>query len=74
MGLRDATSRRAAASDTLTGAKRLFLPIGTARGPVGVIGLTRADGAPLLTPDERRLVDALADQAAIAIERIGLAA
>ena len=59
-------------SDTLTGAKRLFLPIGTARGPVGVIGLTRASGAPLLTPDDRRLVDALGDQAAIAIERIGL--
>lgn len=60
-------------SDTLTGAKRLFLPIGTGRGRLGVVGLTRADGIPLLTPDERRLFDALADQTAIAIERIVLA-
>ena len=60
-------------ADTLTGAKRLFLPIGTARGGIGVIGLTRASGTPLLSPDERRLFDALADQTAIAIERIVLA-
>ena len=60
-------------ADTLTGAKRLFLPIGTARGPAGIIGLTRSGGTPLLTPDERRLFEALADQTAIAIERIVLA-
>lgn len=60
-------------ADTLTGAKRLFLPIGTARGSIGVIGLTRPGGTPLLTPDERRLFYALADQTAIAIERIVLA-
>ena len=60
-------------ADTLTGAKRLFLPIGTARGSIGVIGLTRASGTPLLSPDERRLFDALTDQTAIAIERIVLA-
>ncbi|HEY1612456.1 MAG TPA: sensor histidine kinase KdpD [Rhizomicrobium sp.] len=60
-------------ADTLPGAKRLFLPMRTGRGPVGVVGLDRDRPGPLLTPDQRRLFDALADQAALAIERIHLA-
>jgi two-component system sensor histidine kinase KdpD len=60
-------------ADTLPGAKRLFLPLRTGSGPVGVIGIDRDAPGPLLTPDERRLLDALADQAAVAIERITLA-
>ncbi len=66
-------------ADTLPGAPRLFLPLRTASGPVGVLGIDR-EGAkpdairPLLAPDQRRLLDALADQAAVAIERINLAA
>jgi two-component system sensor histidine kinase KdpD len=64
-------------SDTLPGARRLFLPLRTERGLVGVMGLdrtpeNRGEGT-LLSPDERRLLDALADQAAVAIERITLA-
>jgi two-component system sensor histidine kinase KdpD len=61
-------------SDTLPGAKRLFLPLRTERGLVGVMGLDRPSESTLLSPDERRLLDALADQAAVAIERIALAA
>ena len=38
-----------------------------------MIGIDRDTPGPLLTPDERRLLDALADQAAVAIERISLA-
>ena len=60
-------------ADTLPGGKRLFLPLRTGSGPVGVIGIDRDAPGPLLTPDERRLLDALCDQAAIAIERISLA-
>lgn len=60
-------------ADTLPGAKRLFLPLRTGRGAVGVIGIDRDEPGPLLAPDERRLLDALLDQAAIAIERIRLA-
>jgi two-component system, OmpR family, sensor histidine kinase KdpD len=60
-------------SDTLPGAKRLFLPMRTGRGLVGVAGLDNDRPGPLLSPDQRRLYDALADQAAIAIERINLA-
>ena len=61
-------------ADTLPGAKRLFLPLRTGRGPVGVLGIDSDQPGPLLTPDTRRLVDALADQVAVAIERINLAA
>jgi two-component system sensor histidine kinase KdpD len=60
-------------ADSLPGAKRLYLPIRTGRGAVGVIGLDSDKPGPLLTPDQRRLFDALADQAALAIERILLA-
>jgi two-component system sensor histidine kinase KdpD len=60
-------------SDTLAGAKRLFLPMSTGRGPVGVVGLHRERPGALLTPDERRLLDALIDQTTIAIERVELA-
>jgi two-component system sensor histidine kinase KdpD len=45
----------------------------TGRGLVGVVGLDNDRAGPLLSPDERRLYDALADQAALAIERINLA-
>jgi two-component system sensor histidine kinase KdpD len=45
----------------------------TARGKVGVVGLESDRSGPLLNPDQRRLYDALADQAALAIERIDLA-
>ena len=51
----------------------LFLRIGTDAGAVGVIGVARAPGKPSLTPEEHRLLDALADQAAVAIERVALA-
>ena len=59
-------------ADTLPGAKRLYLPLKTGRTPVGVVGLDNDKPGPLLTPDQRRLLDALTDQAAIAIERIQL--
>ncbi len=67
-------------ADTLPGARRLFLPMATGRGAVGVIGIGREEAEdtpnrtiPLLSPDQARLLDALADQAAQAIERVGLA-
>jgi two-component system sensor histidine kinase KdpD len=66
-------------ADTLPGARRLFLPLRTGRGPVGVLGIDRDTPPgdvtrPLLAPDQRRLLDALADQAAVSIERVNLAA
>jgi two-component system sensor histidine kinase KdpD len=60
-------------SDTLPGARRLFLPMRTGRGAIGVVGIDSDKPGPLLTPDERRLLDALIDQGALAIERVHLA-
>jgi two-component system sensor histidine kinase KdpD len=59
-------------SDTLPGTQRLFLPMVTGRGAIGVIGIDSDKPGPLLTPDERRLLDALSDQGALAIERVHL--
>jgi two-component system, OmpR family, sensor histidine kinase KdpD len=59
-------------SDTLPGAKRLFLPMRTGRGAIGVIGIDSDKPGPLLSPDQRRLLDALIDQSALAIERVYL--
>jgi two-component system sensor histidine kinase KdpD len=44
----------------------------TGRGAVGVMGLDSDKAGPLLTPDGRRLLDALMDQAALAVERVRL--
>ena len=61
-------------ADTLPGAQRLFLPLRTSRGVIGVVGLGRGRRPDvILTPDERRLLDALMDQAAVAIERVSFA-
>jgi two-component system, OmpR family, sensor histidine kinase KdpD len=57
-------------ADTLPGAKRLFLPMRTGRGLIGAIGIDNDRTGPLLTPDQRRLLDALVDQGALAIERV----
>jgi two-component system, OmpR family, sensor histidine kinase KdpD len=59
-------------SDTLPGAKRLFLPMRTGRGAIGVMGIDSDKPGPLFTPDQRRLADALGDQGALAIERVRL--
>ena len=59
-------------SDTLPGAKRLFVPMNTGRGAVGVVGIDRDEPGPILTPDQFRLLNALTDQAALAIERVNL--
>jgi two-component system, OmpR family, sensor histidine kinase KdpD len=59
-------------SDTLPGAKWLFLPMRTGRGAVGILGITRDDTGVLLRSEQRRLLDALADQGALAIERVHL--
>lgn len=68
------TNDRAAGrgSDTLPGSHRLFLPMRTARGIVGVVGIDSDRPGPLLTPDQRRLFDALVNQGALAIERVHL--
>ena len=60
-------------TDTLPGAKRLFIPLKTERDQVGLLGLYRDQEDFTLSSDEKRLLDALADQTAVAIERVHLA-
>jgi two-component system, OmpR family, sensor histidine kinase KdpD len=59
-------------SDILTQAKRLFLPMRTGRGAIGVVGIDSDRDNPLPTAAERRLLEALIDQSALAIERVHL--
>jgi two-component system, OmpR family, sensor histidine kinase KdpD len=59
-------------SDALPGAKWLFLPMRTGRGAIGILGIRRDESGPLLRTEQRRLLDALADQGALAIERVHL--
>jgi two-component system sensor histidine kinase KdpD len=61
-------------ADTLPGARRLFLPMRTGQGLVGVVGLMGGPDRGLLSPDDRRLLDSLLDQTALAVERSLLAA
>jgi len=60
-------------TDTLPGGRWLFVPIRTVRGPVGVIGVLALDEGRELSAAERRTLDAVGNQAAIAIERMTLA-
>jgi len=61
-------------STTLPTAGWLFLPLKTARGPIGVLGVRMTDGGVTPSPAQLRLLETLADQAAVAIERTTLVA
>ena len=51
-----------------------FFPLRSVSSTVGVIGIRRDGQPPMLTTDARRLVQAIIDQVAVAIERLALAA
>jgi two-component system sensor histidine kinase KdpD len=59
-------------SEALPGARWLFFPMRTGRGAIGILGICRDEPGALLRADQRRLLDALADQGALAIERVHL--
>jgi two-component system sensor histidine kinase KdpD len=61
-------------TNTLPGAQLRYLPLKTARGILGVLGIRgSAEADRYLTPDQQRLMEAFASQAAVAIERAQLA-
>jgi two-component system sensor histidine kinase KdpD len=60
-------------SDTLPSSEWLFMPLRTATGPVGLLGVAFDQPESILAPEQRRLLDAVSDQAAVAIERTNLA-
>jgi two-component system sensor histidine kinase KdpD len=58
---------------TLPGARATYLPLRGAAGPLGVLGLL-PEGAPRwVEPDQRQLLEAFANQTALALERALLA-
>jgi two-component system sensor histidine kinase KdpD len=59
-------------STTLPEAPWQFRPMRTARGCVGVVGFRRNDEEQRLSPEADRTLNALLDQAAVAIERANL--
>lgn len=59
-------------TETLPGAQYLYLPLNTKDNVVGVLGVKVMEN--LITPEQRRLMDAWAGLAAIAIERVNLTA
>jgi two-component system sensor histidine kinase KdpD len=59
-------------TDTLPGGDWFYQPLRTAQGTLGVVGLQFETPDSVLSPAQRRLLDALAGQAAVAIERARL--
>ena len=59
-------------STTLPAASWLFLPMHTTRGAIGVLGVRIEGNDAPPTPEQSRLLEALAGQAALAIERTNL--
>ncbi|MBN1583431.1 MAG: sensor histidine kinase KdpD, partial [Anaerolineae bacterium] len=60
-------------TDTFSESQAYYLPLRTARGMVGVLGVKPVHPGRLLSPEQRRLLEALANQAALATERAQLA-
>jgi two-component system, OmpR family, sensor histidine kinase KdpD len=61
-------------TDTLPGGRWLFVPIRTSRSAIGVIGVLATGEHRELSSPERRLLEAVGNQTAVAIERVSLAA
>lgn len=60
-------------TQTLVAAQGRYLPMRTARGVVGVLGIKPKDPSHRLDPAQSRLLEAFASQAALAVERVLLA-
>ncbi len=60
-------------TDTLAGAAGTYLPLKSAQQVVGVLGIELVEENSPLTPEQWRLLEAFASQAAQAIERVQLA-
>ena len=61
-------------TDTLPGAKALYLPLIASGGPVGVIGIEPRTAGDAFEPEQLHYLEAFTNQTAIAIERSFLAA
>ncbi|HEX6899784.1 MAG TPA: sensor histidine kinase KdpD [Thermoanaerobaculia bacterium] len=55
-------------TDTLPASKGLYVPLKTSRGTVGVLGVHPADPGLLVAPEQLHLLEAFANQIALAVE------
>jgi two-component system sensor histidine kinase KdpD len=60
-------------TDTLAASEARYIPLKTAQGVVGVLGVKPKNPGDPIIHDQRRLLDTFASQAALAIERANLA-
>jgi two-component system sensor histidine kinase KdpD len=60
-------------SNTLPAAEWLFMPVNTPQHPFGLLGVRFDQRERVLGPSQRRLLEALVDQVAVAVERTRLA-
>ena len=60
-------------TDTLPGAKALYLPLKGAHGPIGVMGIQPTGAPTQMEADQRHLLESFANQTALALERVLLA-
>ena len=60
-------------TDTLRGAKALYLPMVASSGPIGVVGILPADGNQPFEPEQVHLLETFSNQTAMAMERVMLA-
>jgi two-component system sensor histidine kinase KdpD len=61
-------------TDTLASASAMYLPLSALKRNIGVLGLRPTDPRQLQIPEQMGLVEALINQAAVAMERVQLAA
>ncbi|WP_347266701.1 sensor histidine kinase KdpD [Paracoccus sp. (in: a-proteobacteria)] len=57
-------------TDTLPAAEWMFIPLATQGAPMGAVGLRFTDSARRMDPETRRLLVAVEDQVAVAVDRI----
>lgn len=62
-----------AGTESLPGARALYLPLAASRGPVGVLGVKARDAARFSDPEQMHFLEAFANQLAVAVERAQLA-
>lgn len=60
-------------TETLPAARARYLPLRTAQGTRGVLGVMPIDPEGSFTPDQQHLLNAFANQAALALERVQIA-
>lgn len=62
-----------AGTNTLPGARAVYLPLPASRGTTGVLGVCPAEPGRLSDPEQLRLLESFANQIALALERAALA-